>query len=464
MTIGKIKVEKVRSDKFYYVVSKEMEYRISSSNLTQDPGCKILMDDLIQDLPVEFDLIGNRCENVRLYSPLSDKMRDILKKVSGNHPGLFIDKYAYVWHNQESMIYILNKVKKINNIQQKKCKEYEVLLNRRRGYLNELNKKKTAQIWQQKISSPLLLHSSRTGTVENANLCFHPLYGFVYIPGSGIKGMTHAWAETVWLPGENRSKEALEQVERIFGWSKKIVEKGKEILSSNTGHIIFHEAWPTKWPKIFVDITNCHYKKYYGAEENDNYNAPGDWEDPNPVNFLAVKPDGETAFEFAISKRNASVKDADLERAKEWVIAALEHLGAGGKTNSGNGVFSPPGNVPTTPIPAQSNLMEFDTIIELGTPAFLAGSQQQEDDCNLRGGTLRGMLRYWWRTLHADHVSIDTLRRMERAVWGSTLRGSPVQCKITSKKFTKAQKFYKYQIKDLLSIEEDVKYRYRVHV
>lgn len=66
--------------------------------------------------------------------------------------------------------------------------------------------------------------------------------------------------------------------------------------------------------------------------------------------------------------------------------------------------------------------------LELVSPAFLAGADQSSaESCELRVPSLRGQLRWWWRTLHAAHVDVPTLRRLEAAVWGSTDAASPVR-------------------------------------
>lgn len=66
--------------------------------------------------------------------------------------------------------------------------------------------------------------------------------------------------------------------------------------------------------------------------------------------------------------------------------------------------------------------------LELVSPAFLAGADQTSaESCELRVPTLRGQLRWWWRTLHAAHVDVPTLRQLEAAVWGSTEAASPVR-------------------------------------
>lgn len=71
--------------------------------------------------------------------------------------------------------------------------------------------------------------------------------------------------------------------------------------------------------------------------------------------------------------------------------------------------------------------------LELVSPAFLAGADQTAaESCELRVPTLRGQLRWWWRTLHAAWLDVKTLRELEAAVWGSTEAASPVRLSLMS--------------------------------
>jgi CRISPR-associated protein Cmr6 len=167
-----------------------------------------------------------------------------------------------------------------------------------------------------------------------------------------------------------------------------------------------------------VDILNNHHAAYYQKAE-----PPGDWENPIPVYFLAVEP--KTTFEFALTKRRPDVPDQLASLAKEWLLGALCHLGAGAKTNSGYGAFKPvTGDRPAF---TSAKHKAFEATLELVTPAFLAGANQQAADCDLRPATLRGLLRWWWRTLHAGFVDEHTLRQMEAAVWGDTSQSGAVR-------------------------------------
>jgi CRISPR-associated protein Cmr6 len=256
--------------------------------------------------------------------------------------------------------------------------------------------------WRRKTKGPLTLHLARAGSFENAGICLHPLYGFAYLPGSGIKGMARAYARNV--AGARQA-----DMEAVFGKDTTRQEQGW------AGGVVFYDALPVGWPKLVVDIVNSHHGKYYRGE-----GPPEDWEDPVPVNFLAVAPG--TEFEFRVAARRRSSEAAGLlELAQGWIDGGLAWLGAGAKTNAGYGRFTTGAE-----LPAESGRTVFTCKLTLVSPAFLAGALQGRQDCTLRPATLRGLLRWWWRTLHAGYVSVDELRQMEGKLWGNTERDGAI--------------------------------------
>lgn len=256
-------------------------------------------------------------------------------------------------------------------------------------------------------AGPLSLHLARASAFENAGICLHPLYGFAYIPGSGLKGMARAFAEL--------SDEARELIDEVFGPP---VTRDSD---ARAGAVVFHDAWPTSWPKLAVDIVNCHHAEYYRDRK-----PPEDWENPIPVNFLHVVPG--TQFEFAVSPRAArSERNAELvQLAASWLRSALVHLGAGAKTNAGYGRFKIEGSI--KPLPGRAS---FEAILTLTSPAFLAGARPEiAADCGLRPASVRGLLRWWWRTLHAGHLAIPALREWEGRIWGTTAQAGAIALEI----------------------------------
>ena len=336
---------------------------------------------------------------------------------TGFHPGLYLDKLLDPPADAEKQKPILEKV----------CGA------RANGeLLSSLNERRRqalagAVAWTGKTQGPLTLHLSRATALENAGIALYPLYGFAYLPGSGLKGLARGWAERVWLEAQPQRLEAVQRIREIFGYAPHS-EDGKPWIPSSiqkedksgAGAVVFHDAWPCRWPTLFVDVVAVHHPKYYQAVE-DQVPPPGDWEDPKPVCFLAVTPG--TEFEFAVAPRR--LEDSGLARqAGEWLVAALADWGAGAKTAAGYGRIAP--ERPLTPLSSpQRN--QFERRLELVTPAFLAGALQRAEDCDLRGATLRGQLRWWWRTMHAGHLEPRLLRRLETAIWGAASEGGAIQ-------------------------------------
>jgi CRISPR-associated protein Cmr6 len=369
--------------------------------------------------------------------PLPATIRSLLNL--NTHPGLELDKYA-------ATVLPANAAGKWQELVQRPTVEHvsrlsqspppdlnwRALCERRSAILKAVG----ANVFTCTTIGPLTLHLSRASALENAGICLHPLYGFAYLPGSGLKGMARAYAETVWLPTQANKQQAWRLIEDIFGWAPGS-DKGKDWKpdgipdrakqdNAHVGNIVFHDAWPTEWPRLIVDIVNNHHPDYYQAKPDNNTNPPGDWENPNPVYFLAV-PSG-TRFDFALSLRRTGIREELHEQANEWLMGALCQLGAGAKTAAGYGSFRPAkGSPPALPSPSRKS---FEATLELVTPGFLAGASQQAADCDLRSATLRGLLRWWWRTMHAGYVDVATLRRLEAALWGDTSGGAAIRIEL----------------------------------
>lgn len=360
--------------------------------------------------------------------------------ISRRHPGLQLDKLSFA-PDQKGQKRALDKVVGCGGDQ----KALEELSAKRAALLRSIG----ALEWSGVTSGPLTLHLARASALENAGICLHPVYGFPYLPGSGLKGVARAYAEAVWLKEQPDKQAAWQQLEDIFGWALNPVRSaqpedsdhparertesaedgGSRTIEAACGSVVFHDAWPVTWPELGVDIVNNHHPLYYGAAWNDSDTIPGDWESPQPVYFLCLARG--TTFSFAVSSRRGDPREARLAMAREWLSSALAWLGAGAKTAAGYGRFIFPD---VSAIAAPMTLKTYETVVELVTPAFLAGARQDATDCDLRSAALRGLLRWWWRTLHADVIGPRELRELEKAVWGSTESGGPVQLWIETEK------------------------------
>lgn len=298
---------------------------------------------------------------------------------------------------------------------------------------------------QGRTAGPLTLHLSRSGALENAGIALHPVYGFAWLPGTGLKGLTRAWAETVWAPEQVDTVAAWNKIRVVFGTSPQfdrdkgwLPDEVNPPAQDSVGRIVFHDAWPMAWPKLVRDIVNNHHSKYYKGNGED---YPGDWEDPVPVNFLAVAEGAE--FDFAVSDR-ARVEDGLAQQARDWLRSALAHAGAGAKTAAGYGRIVPvEGDRPSAP----RSLLRSEHQLKLVTPAFLAGAAQGESDCDLRPATLRGLLRWWWRTMHAGHLQSAELAKLEALVWGDTESGSPISISLEPDPPAVPREYHKNEIK-----------------
>lgn len=378
--------------------------------------------------------------------PLPESIRG---KIGQNtHPGLMLDKFVESWDPAAGSGKLSERVQKpaVENVvrlsqQPPAGLDFAALAQRRIAVLAAF----AAERFRATTTGPLTLHLARASALENAGICLHPIYGFVYLPGTGLKGMAHAYACEVWLPsqGESGRERAWLQIVKVFGWApspglRELTERWQVKVpdGSRAGEIVFHDAWPEGWPRLAVDILNNHHTSYYQDGE-----PPGDWDAPVPVYFLAVPP-GQM-FSFALSKRRTDVPAQLQDLAREWLIGALLHEGAGAKTATGYGCFQVDhesiGTVVCDGVSATwtgacqaSKRFDFECNLQLETPAFLGGSNPYDlatarRDCTLRAATLRGLLRWWWRTMYAGHVDVDTLRSMEAAVWGNTEQGGAVR-------------------------------------
>ena len=439
-------------------------FEVRRECLRQTGWGALSLADVDKDLDVEYDLDNDHALDIRRYAVVPDAVRRILAVHGCDHAGLALDKFIYRSAGQNFVKPALHSVVASNNADHSSW-----FPSLRERWLSHFHGSDTGTIVRCTTTGPLTLHLARALALENAGICLHPIYGFAYLPGSGLKGMARAYAETVWLPAQDDPKQGWRQIEDIFGWAPN-PEREQQIndphhpaerrrvddadpdspeIKAHVGDIVFHDAWPEAWPQLIVDIVNNHHPDYYQHDDNDH--APGDWENPVPVYFLAVKP--KTTFSFPLAKRRLEVGDELLDLARQWLLGAIYHLGAGAKTNAGYGAFEP-ADALMPELPGQSRAV-FETTLELVTPAFLAGANQQAEDCDLRSATLRGHLRWWWRTMHAGFLDVKTLRALEAAIWGDTNSGGAVRIVVVER--TKANVPHPYDKRSKASFSDEQK-------
>ncbi|MCI0427399.1 MAG: type III-B CRISPR module RAMP protein Cmr6 [Nitrospiraceae bacterium] len=380
-----------------------------------------------------------------LFVPLPASVR--YKVGQNTNPSLLLDKYVRSWDPDADAGKLSERVQKptveeVSSMSQKPPAglDFVRLLDRWASMLRALD----AKPFQCVTTGPLTLHLTRASALENSGICLHPLYGFVFLPSSGLKGMAHAFACECWLPAQADKVAAWREICHVFGWApsswlrdlaKQLAEQLGVALAvpSNaaTGSVVFHDAWPhEKWPRLIVDIVNNHHLAYYQDKPDSNDHPPGDWENPVPVYFLAVAPG--TTFTFAVSKRRADADDWSVECARDWLLGGLCHSGAGAKTSAGYGCFRPSGAEQTSPASARAvwtgavapEIRRSEAIVRLRliTPAFLGGPKRDAEATPRLTG-IKSALRRWWRGWHG-HLTAKDLRQREAEVFGSIATGA----------------------------------------
>lgn len=155
--------------------------------------------------------------------------------------------------------------------------------------------------------------------IENG-FTFDRALGVPVILGSSVKGLVRAAAHV--------SDATDGEIDRLLG------PKDPRPGEAAAGGLVFLDAYPSRWPRLAIDIVNCHHPAYYDDLEARRDRAdPVDWENPNPVYFLSV--DRGAVFRFRIVPRAGAA--ADLAIAWDWLKTGLDWLGIGAKTAAGYG-------------------------------------------------------------------------------------------------------------------------------
>lgn len=240
-----------------------------------------------------------------------------------------------------------------------------------------------------KLGGRLMVNMS-TGVLENAGLALHRHFNCPFIPGSALKGIARHAAWCAWKKSTAEQKVNIDAISaRIFGSP---VSESKD-AENQQGTVCFMDAYPKdKAWNLIPDVLTPH--------------GGNDYSNPTPCFFLAVEK-GAT-FRFGL-RRTSRTQAGDLEQAEAWLKQGLFEHGAGAKTIAGYGWF------------IDEAAGEKPIEVELMTPGFFGGaSHQNGGDTTLRTPSLRGMLRWWWRTLYRDLIPEEKMKELEDAIWGST--------------------------------------------
>jgi CRISPR-associated protein Cmr6 len=154
---------------------------------------------------------------------------------------------------------------------------------------------------------------------------FDPVLGLPVLAGSGVKGLARAAAD---LAGLSR-----ERTEALFGPERIETEE-----QAAPGDLVFLNAWPAAWPRLAVDVVNCHHPSYYRGLETAGPRpaGPSETDSPIPVFFLTVAADSR--FAFRLGSRAGS--QANLDEGLRLLDLGLTVLGMGAKTAVGYGLMA----------------------------------------------------------------------------------------------------------------------------
>lgn len=187
-------------------------------------------------------------------------------------------------------------------------------------------------------------------SIYETSMTLHHIYGFPYIPSSGVKGVVRSWIIT------NKFDSKEENAFKNRAFCKLFGSPNEGITGDLKGQVIFFDAYPTLLPRIKTDIMNPHYGPYYSEAK-----PPGDYYNPIPIPFLTVEG---TTYQFAIgiskeydieafdfkeiypTKENLDASSVSLpdqpkvlDLCYAWLQLALKEHGLGAKTAVGYGYF-----------------------------------------------------------------------------------------------------------------------------
>jgi len=217
------------------------------------------------------------------------------------------------------------------------------------------------------LASRLLVgHGNPSAT--DVGLAVHHTWGVPVIPGSALKGLLAHYVDAVYGPddpdkppweqtGEERQRASYQGVT----WRGRRIHRGPgevyRVLfgapdadeddamrnhgleaGAAGGHIVFHDALYVPGSAqddrpFAVDVLTVHQKGYY---DSSGATWPNDYDSPNPVSFLTVRPGVRMLLGLS--------GPADWTGlAQQLLTDAIENWGVGGKTSSGYGRLIPRG-------------------------------------------------------------------------------------------------------------------------
>ncbi len=277
------------------------------------------------------------------------------------------------------------------------------------------------------LNSRLLVgHGNASAT--DVGLTLHHTWSVPIIPGSALKGLLAHYVDAVYAP-ENRDLQPWQQPEserqyvcwQGSAWNHRRIIRGpgecyRELFGapeaeadedmrkhgikagSTAGRVSFHDALyvpgsvESNCP-LAIDVVTVHQKTYYDKK---GATWPNDYESPNPVGFLTVRPG--IRMLFALS---GPAYWTDL--AEKLLTDALREWGVGGKTSSGYGRLTRPVGTSDSDRASKRQRLHRDIGLMSLRPACITrvGREMTNDGRPLQG--YRGRLKRPSRAATLDH-------------------------------------------------------------
>ncbi|GIV09207.1 MAG: type III-B CRISPR module RAMP protein Cmr6 [Fimbriimonadales bacterium] len=206
-------------------------------------------------------------------------------------------------------------------------------------------------------SSPIAIGLGNASPLE-VGLTLHHTYGMPILPGSALKGLCRRGARHLLRDGKLDQRE----FDYLFG-------TGGDAHAA-VGAVVFYDAWyvpdSVQGKPFHRDVITVHHPQYYGSRGKE---SPTDFDDPNPVPFLVVKPSAQ--FLFVLEARSKPW----AEFTKNLLVWCLANLGVGAKTNAGYGYLAVSSSA-SQRTPLSDPFQAHELVWEQALVKWIAGSQQ----------------------------------------------------------------------------------------
>lgn len=301
----------------------------NSRNSSDDKGAEVCFIPRDTKRLLEHD--GDICENLNLFcnklifyeNDKGSKNNESNKKISlGTCMREYERKKENVWK------------KNFGHISNLYLKRQERILEEYTKYGYEIYKRQFTLDWRLAIGLG-------QASVYETSINLHHIYGIPFIPASSFKGTIRSWVISNYFEGDEIG--ALSDSFFVFVFGSDKSNKAGEERKDQKGGVVFFDVYPSEFPQISMDIMNTHYTEYY---QNGMDSPPGDYSNPDIVNFLTVKNIG---FYFAVGvlqtdpnfHKNQTTFEGQAKTVIDgWIGEALNYQGIGAKTSTGYGYFS----------------------------------------------------------------------------------------------------------------------------